>query len=74
MLCQFYCQQWQKGARIHSNGIARKGIWGISRNGEKNLKGNCKMVFIVAVLVADTQVCLQSASGWSRGPMMKMKQ
>lgn len=74
MLCQFCCQQWQKGARIHSNGMARIGIWGISRKREKNPKANCKVFFIVAVPVADAQVCLQSAPRRSRGPVMKMKQ
>lgn len=40
---------------------------------KKELKANCKVVF-VAVLMADTQVCLQSAPGRSREPVMKMKQ
>lgn len=35
MLCQFCCQQWQKGARIHSNDMARRGIWECSRDEER---------------------------------------
>lgn len=75
ILCQFCCQQWQKGARTHSNGMAREDLGNLKKKKKKKkLKANCKVVFIVAVLVADTQVCLQSAPGRSRGPMMKMKQ
>jgi len=42
---------------------------------KKELKANCKVVFVVtvvAVLKANTQVCLQSAPGRSSEPVMKM--
>lgn len=41
---------------------------------KKELKANCKVVFFVAILMADTQVCPQSAPGRSREPVMNMKQ
>lgn len=51
--------------------------FGDAQETKKELKANCKVVFvaaIVAVLRADTQVCLQSAPGRSREPVMKTKQ
>lgn len=51
--------------------------FGNAQEMKKELKANCKVVFVVvvvAVLIADTQVCLQSAPGRSREPVMKMKQ
>jgi len=45
---------------------------------KKELKANHKgfffVVVVVTVLMADTQVCLQSAPGRSREPVMGMKQ
>lgn len=48
--------------------------FGDAQEMKKELKANCKVVFVVAVLMADTQVCLPSAPGRSREPVMKMKQ
>lgn len=51
--------------------------FGDAQEMKKERKANCKMGFVVAVvavLMADTQVCLQSAPGRSREPVMKMKQ
>lgn len=64
ILCQFCCQQWQKGARIHSNGMARRGIWGISRKRKENWKPIAKWFSLLLFLWQTPRfVCSQPQEG-----------